>query len=187
MTSNNGISFYEIQEEFCNLVKNQDYEGLHTFLSNISNDILNYLKRRQLNRTFDPVRILCGMEDSEQCLELILNYAFRITRRFFLNKLLRHDYGYLQLLINNNAPIDRTALIIVGHNEDVNLLNMFFERWGETGTDMDIISFNFLKYNKFQSFNWCMQKAEFYVNVERCLVYATQNSLFNFLAILQEN
>ena len=185
MSLNNSASFF--YDEFRNLVENQDYQGLLTFFNDITNEQLAVLLRRQLDRLYDPILALCRMGQSENCLELILEHGFRVSRPRFLNLLMRQEYQYIELFCNYDAPIDKTALIIAGHNSAINILNMLFERWGGTGPEMDTISYNFLKNNKYEAFNWCLQNADFYVNVERCLTYATQNDLTNFMAILQEN
>ena len=85
MSVYNSASFF--YDEFRNLVENQDYQGLLTFFNDITNEQLAVLLRRQLNRLYDPILPLCRMGQSENCLELILEYGFRVSRTRFLNLL----------------------------------------------------------------------------------------------------
>lgn len=162
-------------------VLNNDYDSLKELLDSLIDIEIGLLR---IDITFDPIKMLLDKHNTHSCLELLLEKEFSISRVVFIEMIANRNYTYLDILLDFGAKIDKSIIVLVGHNGDISILDIIFPLWQKTNSIMDYISFNFLKFNKYDAFKWCLDNEDFKVNINRCKEYANQNELESYINLL---
>ena len=65
-------------------------------------------------------------ENASGCIQILLEYGFKISRTSFLNAVRFNKMDYIYRFIDSGYRPDKTSIIIAGHHNNLQLMNLLF-------------------------------------------------------------